>query len=196
MPDFRKLSARGVTLLGFAALIAWGVAPATATVINPGTFYDSQTDVEDEICGIDVIRDSTLSLRARIRVDKASDGEAFLQRLNTHFVDTFTNPLNGRSLTLEGRSLQNELQATHVEGNVYEFTFIEAGRPFTVRDSSGSIVQHNQGSIRFRGLLDTLGDGAPGAIALTNEIISVNGPHPGFDQNEEEFCAMIEGLLL
>jgi hypothetical protein len=196
MPDFRKVSSRGAALLGVGVLMAWGVTPAPATVVDRGTFADSEIGVADEICGIDVIRDSSFSLRSRLRLNKASDGQAFMQRLNFQYLDTFTNPLNGKSMSFEGRVLESEVKATHVEGTVYEFTIIEAGHPFTVRDSSGNVVLRESGVIRSLGLFDTLGDGTPGGLELDHDIISVGGPHPGLDQSEEEFCAMVEGLLL
>ena len=195
MPDFRNRSSRAAAVLGVAALMGCAATSASATVIDGGAFADSETGVADEICGIALVRDSTFSGSFRIRVDKASDGQAFLQRLNFRFVDTFTNPLNGRSMTFEGRSITNEVTAKQVDGDVYEFTTVEAGQPFTVRDGDGNVVLRDRGVLRHHVLFDTLGDGAPGGILLDDEIVAVGGPHPGFDQPEEEFCAMIDGLI-
>jgi hypothetical protein len=181
-------------LLPVVVLLA-GAAPAQATVVDRGTFSGSDTGVAEEVCGIALVRDSTFSGSFRIRVDKASDGQAFFQRLNFEYQDVFTNPLNGRSMTFEGNELSNELTATQVEGNVYEFTTIEAGQPFVVRDAAGNVVLRDRGVIRHRILFDTLGDGTPGGIQLDDTIINVGGPHPGFDMSEDEFCAMVEGLI-
>jgi hypothetical protein len=175
--------------------MAWGVTPAQATVVDRGTFAGSETGVADELCGIALVRDSTFSGSFRLRLDKASDGQAFFQRLNLEFRDVFTNPLNGRSLTFEGRSLINEIRATHVEGDVYAFTTIEAGQPFVVRDSAGNVVLRDRGVIRHRILFDTLGDSTPGGVTLDDQIIGVGGPHPAFDQSEDEFCAMVQALI-
>jgi hypothetical protein len=191
MPGPRKVSA----LLAISLFAACGAAPAHATVIDRGTFAGSESDVPDNLCGIDVVRDSTFSGSFRLRVDKQSGGEAFFQRLNFEYRDVFTNPANGRSLTFEGHSITNEIKATQVAGNVYEFTVVEAGQPFTVRDGAGSIVLRDRGVLRHRVLFDTLGDGTPGGITLEDEIVAVGGPHPGFDQTEEEFCAMVTSLL-
>ena len=99
------------------------------------------------------------------------------------------------SLLLWDKELSNELKATHVTGNVYAFITIEAGQPFVVRDGDGNIVLRDRGVIRRRVLFDTLGDSTPGGVFLDEEILSVSGPHPGFDQTEAEFCAMVEGLI-
>jgi len=188
----------GTSMLVLFASLAIGPiagAPAQATVVDRGTFAGSETGVADELCEIAVVRDSTFRGSFRIRLDKASDEQAFFQRLNFEYRDVFTNPLNGRSLTFEGKSLSNELTATQVEGNIYSFTTIEAGQPFVVRDSAGNVVLRDRGVIRHRILFDTLGDSAPGGITLEDEVVGIGGPHPGFEQSEEEFCGMVEGLI-
>jgi hypothetical protein len=82
-----------------------------------------------------------------------------------------------------------------VEGNVYAFTVIVAGQPFTVRDASGKVVLRDRGIVRHRIVFDTLGDGMIGGVQLGNEIIAIGGPHPGLDQSEDDFCAMVQDLL-
>ena len=188
MPAARKV------LFGVALLMACAAASANATVVDRGTFAGSEIGVPDDLCGIAVTRDSTFSGSFRIRVDR-SGGQAFFQRLNFTYRDVFTNPLNGRTITFEGHSVSNELTATQVDGNVYEFRTIEAGQPFVVRDGVGRVVLRDRGVIRHRLLFDTLGDGMPGGIELDDEIVGVGGPHPGFDQTEEEFCAMVTSLI-
>jgi hypothetical protein len=126
---------------------------------------------------------------------KGDVDQAFFQRLNFRSTDVFTNPANGRTLTFESKELTNELTARRVSGSVFEFTTIEAGQPFTVRDSDGAIVLRDRGSIRHTVLFDTLGDSQPGGIELQDTIVRVSGPHPGLDQTEDEFCAMVVSLI-
>jgi hypothetical protein len=191
MPGPRKVSA----LLAISLFAACGTAPARATVIDRGTFAGSESDVPEEVCGIALVRDSAFSGSFRVRVDKQSGGQAFFQRLNFEYRDVFTNPANKRSMTFEGKPITNEITATQVAGNVYAFTVIEAGQPFVVRDGAGNMVLRDRGVLRHRVLFDTLGDGTPGGITLDDEIVGVGGPHPGFDQTEEEFCAMVTALV-
>jgi hypothetical protein len=164
-------------------------------VVDHGAFDGSEIGVADNLCGIALVRDSTFSGSFRLRSDKASDGQAFFQRLNLDTRDVFTNPANGRTMTFETHELLNELAATQVDGNTYAFTTIEAGQPFTVRDSAGNVVLRDTGVIRHRVLFDTLGDGTPGGVTLDDEIVGVGGPHPGLDQTEDEFCAMVHTLV-
>jgi hypothetical protein len=195
MLHLRKASSRCTMLLGVAVLLIFGVMPAQATVVDRGTFEGSDPGVAEEICGIDLVRESTFSGSYRVRLDKASDGQAFFQRLNLQYRDVFTNPINGRSMTFEGRSVRNEISATKVQDDVYAFTEIEAGQPFTVRDGAGNVVQRDRGVIRHHILFDTLGDGAPGGVQLDDQVVGVGGPHPGLDQSDANFCAMIDALV-
>jgi hypothetical protein len=195
MSYLSKAGIRCAMALGVAVLTAWGATPANATVVDRGSFGGKETGVSEELCGISLVRDSTFSGSYRIRVDKASGGQAFFQRTNFEYTDVFTNPVNGRSMTFEGKSLSNELTATQVEGNIYTFTTIEAGQPFTVRDAAGRVVLRDRGVIRHRLLFDTLGDSTPGGVTLEDTIIGVGGPHPGFDQSEDAFCTMVQALV-
>jgi hypothetical protein len=189
-----KVPARCAPVLGVAALIALAVTPAQATVVDRGSFAGSET-VPDPVCGLPLTRSSTFSGSFRIRVDKQSGGQAFFQRLNIEFRDVFTNSANGKTMTFEGHSVLNEIAATPLGGNVYEFTVVEAGQPFVVRDGNGRVVLRDRGVLRHRVVFDTLGDGMPGGVTLEDEVVSVGGPHPGFDMTEEQFCAMVRVLV-
>jgi len=195
MPNTKQASSRCATVLGVALLMASAAAPVQAEVIAHDTFAGSETDVAENLCGIDLVRDTTFSGSFRTRVDKASDGQAFFQHTNFEFTDTWTNPLNGKSMTFEGHSLNNEIKATQVAGDVYEFTSIEAGQPFTVRDAAGRVVLRDRGMIRHRVVFDTLGDSEPGGVTLEHSILAVSGPHPGLEGSEDEFCAMVTELV-
>lgn len=182
-------------LVATAVVMACGVGAAQATVVDHGHFSGEETDVPDNICGIDVVRDSVFSGSFRDRAPRSGDGQAFLERFNLKSVDTFTNPANGKSFSIQDNFLSNELHASHVEGNVYEFETIEAGQPFTIKDSAGRTVLKDRGNIRRIVTFDTLGDGQPGGIFLDEAVVRVSGPHPGFDMTDEEFCGVVESLI-
>ena len=195
MPNIKQASSRCATVLGVALLMASAAAPVQAEVFDRGTFVFSETNVAENLCGIDLVRDTTVSGRFRNRVDKASDGQAFLGLQSFEFTESWTNPLNGKSMTFEGHSLNNEIKAAQVAGDVYEFTSIEAGQPFTVRDAAGRVVLRDRGMIRHRVVFDTLGDSKPGGVTLEESIVAVSGPHPGLEGSEDEFCAMVTELV-
>ena len=193
MPGHRTTVVRALVVAG--ALMACGVPSAQATVIDQGTFRGSELGVPDNICGIDVVRDSVFSGSFRIRAPRNGDGQAFLERFTLKATDTFTNPDNGQSFSFVTNETSNELSTSHVSGNVYEFTTIEAGQPFMIRDSDGNVVLRDRGNIRRTAVFDTLGDGQPGGIFLDETVVRVSGPHPAFFLTEDEFCGVIEGLI-
>src|SRR5262249_42515084 len=134
--------------LGATALMTALTPPAGATIIDGGKFSGTETGVPDPQCGIALVRDSTFSGSFSIRVDKASGGQAFFLHQLFSFRDVFTNPANGKSMTFEGHSLDNEQTARQVDGNIYLFRTILAGVPFEVRDGAGNLVLRDRGVIR------------------------------------------------
>ena len=67
-----------------------------------------------------------------------------------------TNVANDRTVTITNQGLYKDLQIAHVEGTVYRFAAIETGRPFVASDGRTSPVR--RGALRYRFLVDTLGD--------------------------------------
>lgn len=171
-------------------LLAFGAAAAAATVIERETFSGTDSFTEDG-CGFPLAVEATFSGRAHIRVDRG--GEAFLQQLNITFRDVWTNTETGRYFVLRGHSVFKELKATRVDGDVYEFTAIEAGQPFVLEDAAGNVVARDRGVIRGTFLFDTLGDGMPGGEFIADTSLSVHGPHPGF-ADDFPFCEIAEQL--
>jgi hypothetical protein len=183
------------TFVASAVVMACGVGSAQATVVDQGHFTVTDHGEPDGFCGFSFVRDTDISGSYRIRAPQSGGGQAFLQRVNLRETDVFTNTANGKSFSFETSEVSNELSATHVDGNVYEFTTIEAGQPFTLRDSSGQAVYRDRGNIRRVITFDTLGDGQPGGNELSETVVRVSGPHPAFESTDAEFCGVIAGLV-
>jgi hypothetical protein len=185
---------RSVVTAGALALVvlAWAALPAQAQVIDRERFAFSSSE-EFELCGIAVHQDSEVSGTAHLRVGKGKLDSAFFAHVTYQYTDTITNPANGKFLVIEGHAVFQDTKATPVEGTVFQFTSVEAGQPFVLRDSSGHVVLRDRGAIRTTILFDTLGDDTPGGEVV--DVISerLAGPHPGFD--EGAFCAAVEDLI-
>jgi hypothetical protein len=98
-----------------------------------------------------------------------------------HVVETLT--ANGRTATIEHRGLYKDLRITHVEGTIYQFVAMEAGRPFTVRDGDGNVLIRDRGVLVTTFQVDTKGDSdlendefIEGSWSLLKDA----GSHPGF----------------
>ena len=168
--------------------------PAQATIFERGTF-SFQESVDEDLCGIAVRRDTTVSGKFRTRTGKGDLDQAFFGMLNVEFSDTFTNLATGAFFTIEGKSLANkDVKATPIGGNVFEFKVLEAGTT-VVRDVDGNVVLRDAGSFWRTILFDTLGDSQPGGDVLDETITRVNGPHPGLDMDDAAFCDMVHDLV-
>lgn len=174
-------------------VMAWAL-PAQAEVIEQQHYAFSSSD-DFELCGIPVHEEGEVRGTAHFRVGKGELDSAFFSHNNFEFTNTITNPANGKFLVIEGNALFHETVGTRVEGTIFQFTSVEAGQPFVMRDMSGGIVLRDRGVIRSTILFDTLGDETPGGefLALVDEHVA--GPHPGFFLDDAAFCAIVQDLI-
>lgn len=178
------------TWLVAGPLLVFGAATSGATVIDREVFSGTETFTDDS-CEFQLVAESTFSGRTHFRVDRG--GQAFLQHLNITYRDIVTNTETGRSFVIRGHSLINEVRATHVDGDVYEFEAVEAGQPFVIEDAAGNVVVRDRGVVRHTILFDTLGDGQPGGDFIEQTDAAVHGPHPGF-ADDFSFCEIAAEL--
>lgn len=191
VPGFRRSVATAAALA--LAALAWAAAPAQAQVINHEHFAFAFSE-DTELCGIAVHQDTEVSGTAHERVGKRTADSAFFAHVTFQYTDTFTNPLTGEFLVIEGHALFHDIKATRVEGSVFRFTSVEAGQVVVLSDSSGRVVLRDSGVIRSTLLFDTLGDDTPGGEELGERMtVRLAGHHPSFD--EDAFCAAVEDLI-
>jgi hypothetical protein len=172
------------------ALLVIGASPAAATVVESGFYSDTDSFSFDD-CGFTLDVESEFSGHFVVRADKG--GQAFYGKDNFSYRDVYTNPETGGWFVVRGNALFSEIKATQVSGNIYEFVAIEAGQPFVIEDSAGNVIVRDRGVIRHTALLDTLGDGEPGAEFIEETHTSVRGPHPGFAE-DFPFCEIAAEL--
>ena len=186
----KRFKVVGLTALGVVAVLALSVSPAAGTVVESG-FYSGTDSFSFDDCGFTLNVESEFSGHFVLRADK--DGQAFYGKDNFQFRDVLTNADTGQWFVIRGNGLFNEIKATPIEGNIYEFVAIEAGQPFVLEDSAGNVVVRDRGVIRHTALFDTFGDGEPGAEFIEETHTSVNGPHPGFAE-DFPFCEIAAEL--
>ena len=160
------------------------------TVVDRGFYSFDYEDGYDD-CGFEVSIEGAASGHFRVRMGKGKKDQAFFASDNYSYEETHTNVDTGAFLTIKGNAVFNEIKASRVDGNIFEFEAVEAGQPFVLYDSDGNLVVRDRGSIHFHALFDTLGDSTPGAIFLEDLGADVHGPHPGF----EDFCAIVTPLI-
>jgi hypothetical protein len=116
-----------------------------------------------------------------IRTGKGADTNAFFAHDRFQWHSTDVRRSDGLSLHFSGQAQFIETKATRVSGSVFQFTSVEAGQPFVVRDDDGNVLVRDRGSIRETIVFDTLGDDTPGGEFIESVSFRANGPHPGFE---------------
>jgi hypothetical protein len=177
----RRIRVRILAALGAALLaLPFAAGSASATVILRDHYADDYAFSFDD-CGywIDVSgHDQGI---AQLRVGKGTLETAFFLHDNYSFRETWTRRDTGDFLSVSGNGLFHETKATHVSGTIFEFTSINAGQPFVVRDSSGRLILRDRGVIRQVTQFDTLGDDVPGGTFVADVSFVAHGPHPGLE---------------
>jgi hypothetical protein len=167
--------------------------PAQASVFDQGPFTFEESHTED-ICGLEVRHDFAVEGHFRTRTGKGDLDQAFFGQSSARITDTFTNLANGAFFTSEARVTGMDVKATPLGDDIFEFKFRESGMGI-VRDMDGNVVLRDRGAIWMRVVFDTLGDSEPGGEILDETVIRVSGPHPGFEQDEDAFCATVRDLI-
>jgi hypothetical protein len=113
-----------------------------------------------------------------VRVGKGDQATAFFGHDKFAFSETHTNP-DGDVLVISGNGLFQETKAVPLGGNLFQFSSIVSGQPFTVRDGDGNLVVRDRGVVRNVIVFDTLGDDTVGGIFIEQVSFSFAGPHDG-----------------
>jgi hypothetical protein len=188
-----KGTRRLLGLLLAVAVAALTVAPAAqATIFDRFRLVDEPYSFQDEICGIEVQIEGTVTGTITLRTGKGKLATAFFEHDNLAFSETWT-AASGRFVTVTGNPNFNEVKAVPLGGNLFRFTAVEAGQPFRLYDSQGNLLLRDRGVIRFTAVFDTLGDDIPGGVLIEELEPSVRGPHPGF--GDETLCPVLVPLL-
>ena len=157
---------------------------ADATVIHRESFVDEPYSFSHDDCGFQVDVEGTQSAKEHLRVGKGKTDTAFFDHFAYSFVETHTNTETGTVLTIKADAMFNELKATRVEGSIFEFTQVEAGR-FRLYDSDGRLVGFDRGNVRIHILFDTEGDDVPGGIFIEELDAVAHGPHTS------DYCGLL-----
>ncbi len=180
-------------LLGAAAVICLLVtlvlpASAGATLLERDR-YEGTDSFSYDFCGFDVEVDVTFHGVSSIRAGKGKFESAFF--LHDKFWYTETHSANGKFFTISANGLFQETRAVPLGGTLFEFSSVEAGQPFVVRDMNGDLLLRDRGAIRQTIVFDTLGDDVPGGVFVEEVDLRIAGPHPGFFIEPTEACTLL-----
>jgi hypothetical protein len=176
---------RIVSILTAVAAVAVGnAAPAQAgpPVTHREPFGGTETSTE---CGGRYARVFTFSGTSSVQDTNPSLGGEFFRATDHYrFTEVLTNRTTGESVTSTGSGMLKEMHPTSQAGNVFTFRTHDVAR-VTFRDEDGTVLLRERGVVVSSVEFDTLGDGQPGGVVLSTELVRVSGPHgtlePSFD---------------
>ena len=183
------------------ALVAVSAAPAQATIYQKVETYSGvQDDPPFEACGVTVHHRAVYSGRLMIRTGTGDLAGAFFGHDQFSYTETYTNVTpgslsEGKFFTISGSSLTQDVRATHVDGNIFQFVTHQVGQPYVVRNMAGQVVLRDRGAITVTYLFDTGGDNVPGGTNGDVLSLRVSGPHPGYFLDPAAQCAGLVSLI-
>jgi predicted esterase len=186
----RTVSARRRRLAAVAsigalmAVMTWGAAPASATIVERDRFTQPYEFVNWD-CGYPLTIAGVESHLVQFRVDKKDDRIVYVTD-NYEFKETWTAP-DGRWFTLAANGLSKDVRAKSIGGSAYQLTFHTAGQWALLTDSSGNLVSRNRGNLSFSYTFDF--------DTENGEFLGfrVAGPHPLFFTDLCKFVAPLVG---
>ncbi len=181
------------TMLGAAAAICLLVTlvlptSAGATIVERER-YEGTDGFSYDFCGFDVDVDVAFHGVASIRAGKGKLESAFF--LHDRYWYMETHSANGKYFTISSSGLFQETKAVPLGGTLFQFTAVEAGKTFTLRDMDGTVLLRDRGSVIRTIVFDTLGDDVPGGVFVEDLDLRLNGPHPSFLTDETQACALL-----
>ena len=92
-------------------------------------------------------------------------------------------------MVFSGNGTFKEVKATQVDGDVWEFTWQDAGQPLKITDLDGNVLAFERGRVSGSVVFDTLGDSQPGGV-----LVSESEPvfHGKFETGNLDFCDFAE----
>ena len=183
-----RLAAAAAALAAGVALTA---APAHATVLDQFTWTFEESGSFDD-CGFTIDTDFSASGTTVIRSVHGTD-QLWFANIAIRTEEVLTNPETGAWLRIVSRGLVKESgPATEVADGVFTHTYSEAGIPFMIIDSDGTVVARDTGLLRWVFTFDTLNDGEPGGVVLDEVLVKEAGPHP---RVHTDVCAVFTDLI-
>ena len=189
MPDITNLVR---VLLALIAVLPR--PPRVRTTVIERDDYKMATVDDYELCGIEVHQEGEFAGTVHFRVGNGAVESAFFAHDHLAYAFTITNPANGRYFTTEGKAVLNEFTALRISETTFEFTQIEAGQTFVLRDASGRAVLRDRGRARITLLFDMVRGATREELAVLHTDLAA--PHPGFLYDDEgRFCSVVQQLL-
>jgi hypothetical protein len=172
-------------LAGLATASLGIAGPSSARVVDHWTWSEDSQGVDSQ-CGFEIASQDHFEGMGIARSVAGADSLATAQYVSS-FQSIWTNPTNGRTLTISSHSNYQEKSVRPLGGGLWSYSVDQAGQPFTITDSTGTVVLRDRGLLAFDGVYDANTD-----QTVSFYLVGAHGPHPGFDA---DLCALAADLI-
>jgi hypothetical protein len=154
----RRIGRVAAVVMAAAVAVAMA-APVAAAPLEQGTFHDEFSFIDPDFCGaglevrFDVVVDGRFLVTRRGR-----DGLVYFME-HLHRTDTVTNLANGRTVTVDERTVSKDVHVTDNGDGTLTILVLATGN-FTLYGADGQAIARNPGQVRFELLIDH--NGTPG----------------------------------
>jgi hypothetical protein len=178
-----------------AICVAAGAPTASAQLVDRSHDRGTLTIPDDQVCGIDVTTTVTFVDNELERI--AQSGFPLFQGTGRGVV-TWTNPVNGKSISLSFAGLSfKDLTAIDNGDGTITVTTQTTGVPEILTTPDGAIVNMDVGRIVTATVIDYNGTptNVDDDINLSQTLLSQSGPHPDLDSDFTLFCENVTAAL-
>lgn len=172
----RTLVAALVAVIGLTTVAS--AFAARPTFQNRETFTETDTN----FCGTG----KTVLVEGRVVENVWLEGDQVKATLSLHI--TFTNPETGASAVERWSRLFTDTIVSGDPAGVHTHEFTHRGLKATLKLANGRVLTRDAGSVTFRVTVNDM----TGEV-LGFELVSMRGPHPGFE--EDLFCSTLVPAL-
>ena len=180
-----------------ALLLSAALIPAVAAKPLVKENYSGSESFDANICGVDLHGELTFSGVFMLKEGRRGDPTPYFFD-NYSWQVVWTDPADdSRGFIESGNGMWKDLHIRLIEGTVYEFTVHEVGAPYQITTLDRRKVLRDRGRITWTFIVDTQGDAdLSNDVFLTDPTpVSVAGPHPLLEMDEEAWCATVLPLL-
>ena len=168
------------TLILAAAMVATFAPPASAGIVDSGTFHDEFSFTDQDFCGAGITVDGEGTADGRFRVTTRSPGgfDYYLENVRVEVV--FTDRATGLSVTdIQPNTLgKDQSLVDNGDGTITIIVLLTGGE--RTYGHEGNLIARNSGQVRLRIVYDVEHD-----VVLSNELIF------GSTGTNDDFCEAV-----
>ena len=166
-----------------ALVVVLGLPVAAAADGPEIQVRESFSFTEPDFCGTgeEVLVEEIVVFNGWIGETGGDPNQVIKSTLNLNI--TITNPDNGAAVVERWSFASTNVIVSGTEGEAHTHEFTENGLKATLRLKNGGLLTRDAGSLTYRVSFDADDN------FIGFELVDMNGPHPGFEQ--DLFCAIV-----